>query len=959
MLELISIKKEYVTKAGNTVALNNVSLRFPETGIVFITGKSGSGKTTLLNIIGGLDGFDSGEIKLNGKSFKDFSAKDFDSYRNTFVGFVFQEYNLLPEFNVGKNVDIAMELQGLEPDVEKNNKLFEDVEISGLSNRKVTQLSGGQKQRVAIVRALVKNPKIILADELTGALDSATGEQVMEILKKLSKEKLVIVVSHDKELAEKYADRIIKIADGKVVEDITLKDLDIKGNIHQNEAQLTVKIPSELTEDENKVLLSAIKENKKISFTDKISVREKSKTIEPEVNEYQNVNFINSKMKFTSATALGFKSMLTKPVRLIFTILLSVIAFAVFGLFDSIASYNNAKVITELLREGTYSSLPLYSTYTDEAYNNKDIKISQKFIDSLNRETGYEFRGVYDLKDKDMNSFNKKFEIKNIGFNDASPQGWLYYLKTVNGLITFNKDEIKDKTIDTDGFNYSFIGDYPVFDKNNLENYKCVVDEKGNYEYFFPIAISSYLADSIIFWNNLLLENREELLDYKLEVGDFNFVIKAIVDCGEIPNKYDVLKIKTKEDKNLSNDFKTFIDSSCYLTLFAPEGFVDYIREINNRTTNYYSDTKTTFQKVHADGFENSFSGKYYNIKDIRSDNYIIFDGNTSTKLKDNEALIHVRDYINEYFKKETDLILNTDLAEQIPRNKELEKRRSAVENSNTKEEYISSLFDFYNYIKSELHLKQEDKFKTITIKNTLRQGGTLLNETEIKVVGVYFNIDTDIPPYSNPNNFEAIMVSSNTLKTLNVYEDQGIYSRIITPLFSNRYGSKIIGQKMDNDSGVNLNWFNNSILQSVQKDKVMINQVIDLILYLAIVLALFSVFMLFNYISVSISSKKQTIGILRTLGANKKNILTMFITEAIIISLIIGFISCAVSYIACQFINSYIVEVMNLTFKIALFDFRQVILILFASLITGVLSSLRPIIKVSKKKPVELIRTL
>ncbi len=220
MLEVKHLRKKYRTKNGViTNALDDVSLTFSETGMVFILGKSGSGKSTLLNVCGGLDKPDSGEIVIKGKSSKDFTAQDFDSYRNTYVGFVFQEYNVLNEFSVEENIAIALELQNKKRDKAVIDKILADVDMRDFSMRKPNTLSGGQKQRVAIARALVKSPEIIMADEPTGALDSGTGKQVFDTLKNLSKEKLVLVVSHDRDFAEQYADRIIELKDGKVISD--------------------------------------------------------------------------------------------------------------------------------------------------------------------------------------------------------------------------------------------------------------------------------------------------------------------------------------------------------------------------------------------------------------------------------------------------------------------------------------------------------------------------------------------------------------------------------------------------------------------------------------------------------------------------------------------------------------------------------------------------------------------
>ena len=222
MLEVKNLKKVYKTKNDVvTDALDGVSIQFPEKGLVFLLGKSGSGKSTLLNVCGGLDAPTEGEIIVKGRSSKDFTQSDFDSYRNTFVGFIFQEYNILDEFSVEDNIALALELQGKPKDKEAIDKLLKDVDLDGFAKRKPNTLSGGQKQRIAIARALIKSPEIIMADEPTGALDSATGKQVFETLKKLSRDKLIVVVSHDRDFAEEYGDRIIELKDGKILSDVT------------------------------------------------------------------------------------------------------------------------------------------------------------------------------------------------------------------------------------------------------------------------------------------------------------------------------------------------------------------------------------------------------------------------------------------------------------------------------------------------------------------------------------------------------------------------------------------------------------------------------------------------------------------------------------------------------------------------------------------------------------------
>ena len=221
MLRLEKITKEYITGDSKVEALKGISLQFRKSEFVSILGQSGCGKTTLLNIIGGLDKYTTGDLVINGKSTKEFKDRDWDSYRNHSVGFVFQSYNLIPHQNILSNVELALTLSGVSKK-ERRKKAVEALKQVGLGdqlNKKPNQLSGGQMQRVAIARALVNDPEIILADEPTGALDTKTSVQIMEILKKISKDRLIIMVTHNPDLAEKYSSRIIKILDGKITDD--------------------------------------------------------------------------------------------------------------------------------------------------------------------------------------------------------------------------------------------------------------------------------------------------------------------------------------------------------------------------------------------------------------------------------------------------------------------------------------------------------------------------------------------------------------------------------------------------------------------------------------------------------------------------------------------------------------------------------------------------------------------
>ncbi|MBQ3421629.1 MAG: ABC transporter ATP-binding protein, partial [Romboutsia sp.] len=252
MLQINNISKKYITGDLVQNALNDVSLNLRDNELVAILGPSGSGKTTLLNIIGGLDHYDSGDLIINGISTKRYTDRDWDSYRNHTIGFVFQSYNLIPHQTVLSNVELALTISGISK-AERKKRAIEALEKVGLGNqlhKKPNQMSGGQMQRVAIARALINDPDILLADEPTGALDSETSIQVMELLKEVAKDRLVVMVTHNPELAEEYATRIVKVRDGKIIDDSNPYDVEasqIGQTRHENMGKSSMSLMTSLS----------------------------------------------------------------------------------------------------------------------------------------------------------------------------------------------------------------------------------------------------------------------------------------------------------------------------------------------------------------------------------------------------------------------------------------------------------------------------------------------------------------------------------------------------------------------------------------------------------------------------------------------------------------------------------------------------------------------------------------
>ncbi len=433
MLEIRNVTKVYRSKTGEEVkALDNVSISFPETGMVFILGKSGSGKSTLLNVMGGLDSYDSGEFIIKGKSSNDFAGSDFDAYRNTFIGFIFQEYNVLDDFSVGANIGLALELQGKKATDEAINGILAQVDLLKFAKRKPNELSGGQKQRVAIARALVKDPQIIMADEPTGALDSNTGKQIFDALKELSKTKLVLIVSHDRDFAERYADRIVELADGRIIEDVTKHEHSaerISDGVHRiNDHILRIEsgyrltaadldmINAYLARNNGDVLLSGDgRVNEELRSAAGISKDGASTVFEGTTDgdiktktyDKSDAKFIRSRLPMKNAVKMGSSGLKHKKFRLFMTILLSFISFAMFGLSSAMAAYEKISAATDSIIDSQIKSAAIalgvryteyytpsdgenrvYTSYQEAALNDADVTW-------LRENTGLDFVPVF------------------------------------------------------------------------------------------------------------------------------------------------------------------------------------------------------------------------------------------------------------------------------------------------------------------------------------------------------------------------------------------------------------------------------------------------------------------------------------------------------------------------------------------------------------------------------------
>lgn len=942
MLQLCDITKVYKTKSENVVALAKVNLTFGETGMVFVTGKSGSGKTTLLNVVGGLDSFDEGDLIVKGRSFASFKQQDFDDYRNTFVGFVFQEYNLLDELTVEKNISLAMELQGQrKKDVDTINKILAEVDLEGLNKRLPNELSGGQKQRVAIARALVKNPQIILTDEPTGALDTNSGIQVMNLLKKLSSERLIIIVSHNMDLARAYADRIIEMQDGAIVKDYTLtRDGKAKQiSVKELEDKVIIKQGIKLSDNEIAVLQSAVDQSKTVQIVDESNFYIEAETEKVECKSYseEESKFIKGRLGFGNTMKMGFSNLKIKPIRLIVTILLCAIAFSVFGLFDTLSVYDEARLTANTLKNSNVPNVVLTASMKESNGDDYRISIGQQVIDDLSEQTGMYFKGVYNISPTNPDETKS---IANIS---------KYYLTTkMTGVVEIADENELSKL----GMKLS-AGRLPTaIDEIALSSYyaMCVI----NYGYEYGDFVIN--SDNCNQFGPADLVREEPLV---LTLNRQPYKIVGIVDTGAIDSKYDsILADYANAVGTLKNDFENYVGNSFCLYGFVMDGFVKgkYAQEGNKTLTQY----KNTSYNFDFDLMETDvqYFFNYSQLVEVGANT--LFIDQSKTTLEDNEVLINVRVFENIYAEileqcqstatsngKTDDLKLLKD---------NLAKLKTT---QSTPQEKLDAVEEMLNLLCGSTYKNRISAFQremTVTKRDTTRyesDGSDLLKvelaNSTYKVAGFYTGL-------ANSVNTNTLVLTDGGISNLGVYLGQGGYSMVIAT--STKSGSQInkIISLIKRNSGLKFSSTNNVIaLISLNHDS--LQQMSTLFLVASGIFAVFSIAMMANYISASITNRREQIGILRALGTSSFGVLVMFLVQSLLIAIINIVISNVITAVGSIYLNKFFESVINVSIPLANYTFRQVGIISALSVGVAFVSSLVPILKLSRQKPIETIR--
>lgn len=975
MLEVKDLKKFYKSKSGNTVkALNGVSLSFPERGMVFLLGKSGSGKSTLLNVCGGLDMPTDGEVIVKGRSSKDFTQSDFDSYRNTFIGFVFQEYNILNEFSVENNIALALELQGKDKNQDAVDKILKEVDLEGYGKRKPNTLSGGQKQRIAIARALIKDPEIIMADEPTGALDSNTGKQVFDTLKKLSKDKLVLVVSHDREFAETYADRIIELKDGKVISDVSKteeKQESLNNNVSiVGDSVLCVKDGTKLEEEDFKFIKEFLKKNKnsvicsgeKDVNTFKKSARindegskeifndtDESKIIKKKYTE-KDAKFIRSKLPMKHAFTIGVSGLKSKPFRLVITSLLCTFAFVLFGLLSTMMLYNGDAVFTESITKSDYSRVKAIKQY----------QINSEFYSGNRFQSEYSYMAHTRMTKDEVDNFSKTFgndtfgiktfvgEVQNI-YN--RPNEYSYYKIGIQGVAAVD---------DSNSILNNMIGQYP----------------KAKNE----IAISTYLASSIV-ENGLKdvsndikynISSINDVVGKKITVGNVEYVVTGIFESEEISPKYEVLQQVGEYDWDLISDFNRELSEGVHQIVLITEEKLNDITPDGDIVWNMFNGLGNMM--VEFDQENNYYQllsyGKYSNTANAFNINY--FDQNNTT-IKNNEIILSsfaMYQIIENNYQKLSSTYQNKwndweNYEESLSR-KAYQLLIENVETNSilsetTKETYKRELIDFIN----------ESGVLNFTVNSYNMYDSMAMEDfkQDVKVVGYFDCIG-----------YELAAVSDELFDTINqtvidLFKERGEYYSIDSTeykmpkdaIYDYVYLSYDKSQEATNallpllneeidESGSGFTMAN-GLANQVSTANDMVGTLSKAFLYIGIIMAVFAALLLSNFISASISAKTREIGILRAVGARSIDVFKIFFSESFIITLGCVILSLIGGFVACSILNNMVGELIEVSLFV--FGILSIIILILVALITTVVATIIPVWKAAKKKPVDSIRTI
>ena len=623
MIEIKNLFKIYKSKKKNNhKALDDINLILPDTGLTFIIGKSGSGKSTLLNLLGGLDNASSGSIVVDGNDITNYNENDLADYRNNYIGFIFQDYHLLDELTVYENIVLSLNLTSHEDDGLVHEAL-KTVGLSGFENRYPTELSGGERQRVAIARAIVKKPSVILADEPTGNLDNVTATSIIELLKELSKECLIVIVSHNTNDTFKYADRIIKLSNGKICEDISRNPL-FNDKLYVVDDIIYYPTNNVLTEED--VILLNQNKNKKIVKVDDKYIPTKS-----EKSKHENKPLGKNKLSFKNILKFSMKFLKTKYFKIVLSSLMSAFLLIILLFSISVVSFDSGKILSSELQTMNQTSLVLEKT------------IKKEYLADYKRT----YVGAVGANDKT--------KIKELGYKGDIYDIYAYILP-ISEIKTARSE--KNEVLCNNIFANETVGTIIVDEEYLLNKF----GSDGNINYLAVseewrddgLIITDYIADSILYTNSLYQRYLKSENPYENLLGYYHFdyeytrgYINAVIDTDYETKYKDLWEYESTIEVLDSNQ-----------TLLST-----FISDVYTRLGITYSCNKDLLQSLKANKPIN-----YVYIWKVMIDDEIVelpsyAFAYVDSGLKENEILLSYNFY-NEAYGTKYD---NTNLDEFIP----------------------------------------------------------------------------------------------------------------------------------------------------------------------------------------------------------------------------------------------------------------------------------------------------
>ena len=840
MLQLQHISKVYHTGDQEFHALKDISIRFRENEFVSILGQSGSGKTTLLNIIGGLDQYTSGDLLIQGKSTKQFKDRDWDSYRNHTIGFVFQSYNLIGHQTALSNVEIAMTLSGVSK-AERKKRAIEVLERVGLKDhlyKKPSQMSGGQMQRIAIARALVNDPKVVLADEPTGALDSETSVQIMDLLKDIAKERLVIMVTHNPELAQKYSTRIVQVLDGNILSDSN---------------------PCEPTEETKQV----------------------------------DIQFTKTKMSFITALVLSFNNLLTKKGRTLLTAFAG--SIGIIGIALILALSNGVSDYVKKVQEDTLVSLPL----TISEQNQSNLLATSPDLSEKPYKDNHELG---------INTILTNLLKKQIGKND---------LASFKTYLEEHASKVESLTKD---IRYRY----------NLQPFIYASDTSNGPKSILP----STLADEVETANQTM----------KGYLQNLNYWSELSSDSSMLESKYDVLEGRFPQDKSeivlIVDENNQISDLLLYsLRIKDPSELNDTkkLDELSSQTYQYSDFIGKTFKAV----------------------------VNTNRFVKENNLWVNkIADA--SYMKTQIENGLQLKIVGVL---RQKDGTSSGVNTPSGGIAYTSALIDYTSeYIQNSDIVKEQEANQNLNVftgKDFAKDPKPFSSENlteEEKIQLAKMTPEEQAQYVQQYNDNSASTYEENLAKMGVINKSKPAAIELYTSSFQ---------QKQDLKEFINA--YNTAKKEAGEDDKVLaysddIQSIMSsittlvgvvttvLVGFVAISLIVSSIMIsIITYISVLERTKE--IGILRAMGASKKDIRRIFTAETAIEGLISGVLGITITFLATFPINAIVAKMTNVG-NVAQLPIEVALILIGISIVLTMLAGLIPSRIAAKKDPVESLRS-